>query len=125
MRFRGLCRSPRGIVLKPLVRVSTLNGWSPIRISALCSSEANLMSESNETRNSPATGSFPGEATASAKLPSAIGRYGVVSVLGQGSFGVVYLAQDEQLGRLVAIKVPHTRQIASPEDAAPYLREAR
>lgn len=83
------------------------------------------MGEPIDTRNDPATGSFPGGVEAVVPMPRAIGRYGVVGLLGQGGFGVVYLAQDEQLGRLVAIKVPHARQVANPGDAEPYLREAR
>jgi serine/threonine protein kinase len=38
---------------------------------------------------------------------------------------VVYLAHDEQLQRLVAIKVPHRRRVSRPEDAEVYLTEAR
>ena len=46
-------------------------------------------------------------------------------MLGQGSFGLVYLAHDEQLNRPVAVKVPHARLITQPEDAEAYLAEAR
>jgi serine/threonine protein kinase len=57
--------------------------------------------------------------------PKRIGRYRVEGSLGKGSFGVVFLAQDEQLKRQVAIKVPHRSLIARPEDAEVYLTEAR
>ncbi|MFM8474982.1 MAG: protein kinase domain-containing protein, partial [Planctomycetaceae bacterium] len=42
-----------------------------------------------------------------------------------GSFGTVYLADDEQLNRQVAIKVPHAQHLAAPDSADVYLREAR
>lgn len=54
-----------------------------------------------------------------------IGRYRVERVLGQGAFGVVYLAHDNQLQRLVAIKVPHRKLVDRTEDAEAYLSEAR
>src|SRR6516165_3465457 len=60
---------------------------------------------------------------APAALPARIGRYRVERVLGAGGFGRVYLAQDEQLDRLVAIKVPHPQLLTRPADAESYLAE--
>jgi serine/threonine protein kinase len=44
-----------------------------------------------------------------AKPPRRIQRYRVEQVLGNGGFAIVHLAHDDQLQRLVAIKVPHRR----------------
>ncbi len=57
--------------------------------------------------------------------PRRIGRYRVVRRLGQGGFGRVYLAQDDDLDRPVAIKVPNPERIAGPGDVEAYLGEAR
>jgi eukaryotic-like serine/threonine-protein kinase len=57
--------------------------------------------------------------------PSRIGRYRIIHRLGQGGFGRVYLAHDDDLDRPVAIKVPNPERITNPEDVEAFLIEAR
>jgi eukaryotic-like serine/threonine-protein kinase len=57
--------------------------------------------------------------------PPTIGRHRVIRLLGEGGFGRVYLAHDDDLDRPVAIKVPRPDRIKRPEDVEAYLAEAR
>jgi serine/threonine protein kinase len=52
------------------------------------------------------------------------GEYSLERELGRGGMGIVYLARDVQLDRLVAIKVLPAH-LASPEARERFLREAR
>ena len=81
--------------------------------------------EAEGTANVEDTVRLTNRIATSGENPSHIGRYGIKNLLGEGGFGRVYLAHDEQLDRLVAVKVPHATMISQPEHVAAYLAEAR
>jgi len=75
----------------------------------------------------------PASSTASA-IPSAscflndewgIARYAPIRKLGEGAFGVVFPANDRELNRRVALKLPKRPRLASEQDAIDFLFEAR
>lgn len=58
-------------------------------------------------------------------LPERIGRYRVVQRIGRGAMGVVYAAEDDHLGRRVAIKLMLGAFDEDPELRERFFREAR
>src|SRR5439155_5150545 len=54
-----------------------------------------------------------------------VDRYALQRRIGGGGFGTVYLAHDQELDRLVAIKVPHDLHRIRPEQLHSYRTEAR
>ncbi len=77
------------------------------------------------TRPPDAEGTPDGAAGIASAMPEQIGRYQVLRLLGEGAFGRVFLARDDELQRDVAIKVPQPGRVARPEDLAQYVAEAR
>jgi serine/threonine protein kinase len=67
----------------------------------------------------------PPPAESPTALPLQIARFKVARRLGGGTFGDVYLASDELMGRQVAIKVPSRRLVASHSARDAFLSEAR
>src|SRR5437867_75148 len=57
--------------------------------------------------------------------PSHIGRYHVLSLLGAGGMGEVFLAEDTSLGRRVALKVLPASIAGDADRARRFVQEAR
>jgi tetratricopeptide (TPR) repeat protein/predicted Ser/Thr protein kinase len=57
--------------------------------------------------------------------PTVVSHYRLLNHLGEGGMGVVFRAEDDQLGREVAIKLLRTEAVTSTEWLARFEREAR
>ncbi|MEW4565529.1 serine/threonine-protein kinase [Bremerella sp. JC770] len=69
------------------------------------------------------TGSLPGFPFQ--QLPAEFGRYRILQSLGVGGMGSVYLAEDTQLARQVAIKLPQISDDSDPQWVTRFYREAK
>ena len=73
----------------------------------------------------PRTGATRSAKGESSGLKQEFGRYRVIKALGKGAMGMVYLAEDSQLQRQVALKTPHFQQEPTAELLERFYREAR
>jgi len=58
-------------------------------------------------------------------LEGRFGRYRIIRALGKGAMGTVYLAEDTQIERQVALKTPHFTEDPTGEQMVRFFREAR
>lgn len=54
-----------------------------------------------------------------------VGRFRLLEELGSGSFGKVFRAEDPELRRYVAVKIPRTTAFATGEERRRFIQEAR
>ncbi|WP_435008954.1 protein kinase domain-containing protein [Tundrisphaera lichenicola] len=78
--------------------------------------------ESSPPSYGPMSGYEPPEVPS---IPASIGRFRIIRELGRGGMGTVYLAEDAELGRSVALKVPHPAYREAAEVRERLVREAR
>ena len=71
------------------------------------------------------TAARAGGAARPGEVPERIGRYRVVERIGRGAMGIVYTAEDDMLGRRVAIKVMMADLETEPEMRDRFFREAK
>src|ERR1700722_15290786 len=67
----------------------------------------------------------PAEPDKDTKRNLRVGKYRVISHLASGGMGVVYKAHDEELGRVVALKILARDLANRPERVDRFRREAR
>jgi len=66
-----------------------------------------------------------GSGASAPRLPATIGRYRIIDRIGTGAMGMVYAADDDTLGRRVAVKVMMGDLEDEPEMRGRFFREAK
>jgi eukaryotic-like serine/threonine-protein kinase len=115
--------------LEQTVDRTLLSDWN--RLTALLMLVEQTWPRTNEDRASLTEPSAAASAlTASEAVEPAseanrrFGRFQILRTLGQGGFGIVFLAWDQALRRQVALKVPQPEALLTPDSRKRFLREA-
>ncbi len=115
--------------LKPLESNEELNSAATVHFEGTDLATEHFVSSNSPTRKerefATVLEGIPTAGGGSSAGTRNLGRFRVEKQLGTGAFGHVYLAQDPQLERWVAIKVAKVGAWASDEDRQRFLREAR
>lgn len=93
-------------------------------------SQAETLHKDESTQSRPELIETTSLKQASASQPtseagSMLAQYEIIGALGSGAFGMVYEARDTRLGRRVALKVLHGRQLSDDEAIERFMREAK
>ena len=124
-RFPDLCDSLCKVLAPPPANGGSQAGVAPTKTQPSTDRPSPGVPTQMDSRNQDFLASFVVAPLVASSLPTKIGRYQVLRILGDGGFGRVYLAYDDVLRRQVAIKVPHAYRIAGPADVETYLKEVR
>ncbi len=85
-----------------------------------CSEAFTLTEVAADTKPSPPTGS-----KSLPPVPTTVGPYCDLDLIGRGAFGVVYRARHQVLGRIVALKLLLPEMLSEGDAVARFLREAQ
>jgi WD40 repeat protein len=104
-----------------LLEQARCDGLADINLAAADHAEANLADETSAGHSPKGDTPLVRPSVAGQR----VGRFELIVEIGRGGYGVVFLANDPQLGRQVALKIPRPEVTASEETKRRFLREAR